>query len=288
MSSMDRVPVPGSAEAKACCATAYCTDVVAMLLGESYHPGGIALTRRLTGRLHLRPDTPVLDVACGRGATAITIAAEHGCPVAGVDLSEANIASAEYAASKTGGRFDFRVGDAEALPFADGSFDAVVCECALCTFPDKAAAAREFARVLRPGGRLGITDVTADLDRLPPELAGLGGWIACIADARPLSEYARILKTAGFRIVHTEHHDDAIRTMVKQIEARLQLVKMTAPSQAAELGLDFDAAPGILKATRQAIDDGILGYGLIVAERIDTGCADGVCAGDVWTDTEED
>lgn len=270
MSTLDRVPVPDSAEAKACCATAYSSDVVATLLGESYHPGGLALTRRLTGQLRLRTDTPVLDVACGRGATAITIASEHGCAVSGVDLSEANIASAEYAASKTGGRFDFRVGDAEALPFADNTFAAVVCECALCTFPDKSTAASEFARVLGPGGRLGITDVTVDLDRLPPELSGLGGWIACVADARPLSEYARILKLAGFRIVHTEHHDDAIRTMVKQIEARLQLVKMTARDQAAALGLDFDAAPGILKATRQAIDDGILGYGLIVAERIDT------------------
>lgn len=267
---MDRVPVPGSAEAKACCASAYSSDIVATLLGESYHPGGLALTRRLTGHLRMRTDTPVLDVACGRGATAIAIAAEHGCPVAGVDLSEANIASAEYAASKIGGRFDFRVGDAEALPFAEDTFAAVVCECALCTFPDKATAASEFARVLRPGGRLGITDVTADLERLPPDLSGLGGWIACIADARPLSEYARILKRAGFRIVTTEHHDDAIRTMVKQIEARLQLVQMTARDQAAALGLDFDTAPGILKATRQAIDDGILGYGLIVAERIDT------------------
>lgn len=271
MSRSDRVPAPGGAEAKACCATAYSSDMVATLLGASYHPGGLALTRRLTGRLRLRQDTPVLDVACGPGATARAIAAEHGCPVAGVDLSEANIAKAQRDGSRTGGRLDFRVGDAEALPFADGSFAAVVCECALCTFPDKAVAATEFARVLRPGGRLGITDVTADLDRLPPELTGMGAWIACVADARPLGEYAQILERAGFQIVTTERHDDAIRKMITQIETRLRLVQMTAEAEAEELGIDFDAAPGILEAAREAVDAGILGYGLIVAQASESG-----------------
>ena len=52
------------------------------------------------------------------------------------------------------------LGDAERLPLPDNTFDALVCECAFCTFPDKATAAAEFARVLRPGGRVGITDVT--------------------------------------------------------------------------------------------------------------------------------
>ncbi|MCH7230915.1 methyltransferase domain-containing protein [Glycomyces sp. L485] len=271
MTTVDPGPARRSTETKACCATAYSSDAVAMLLGESYHPGGLRLTRRLTSRLALRKDGPVLDVACGRGASALAIAAEHGCPVSGVDLSQANIAAAAEAASAVEGEFDFRVGDAEALPFADGAFAAVVCECALCTFPDKATAAREFARVIAPGGRLGITDVTADRDRLPPELTGLGAWIACVADARPLSEYTRILRLAGFGILTTEHHDDAIRKMLSQIEARLQLVEMTAPDRAEVLGLDFGAAPGVLKAARRAIDDGILGYGLIVAERVDTG-----------------
>ena len=55
------------------------------------------------------------------------------------------------------------------------SFDAVVCECAFCTFPDKPTAAAEFARVLRPGGRVGITDVTLDPARLDDELRTLAG-----------------------------------------------------------------------------------------------------------------
>jgi len=54
-------------------------------------------------------------------------------------------------------RVSFHRADAERLPFADQSFDAVICECAFCTFPNKPAAANEFARVLRVGGRVGLT-----------------------------------------------------------------------------------------------------------------------------------
>ncbi len=218
------------AQAKACCAAAYGSDVVALLLGESYHPGGLALTRRLADRLDLRPGQRVLDVASGRGTTALTLAREYGVTVTGVDLSDANVALAAGAAQAAGlaGQVSFQVGDAELLPVDADSVDVVVCECAFCIFPDKPTAAAELARVLRPGGRLGITDVTVDPARLPAELTGLGAWIACIADARPLHEYIALLADAGLRVTHTGRHDQAITGMIDQIEARLTLVRITA------------------------------------------------------------
>ncbi|MGX7673878.1 class I SAM-dependent methyltransferase [Plantactinospora sp. DSM 117369] len=263
------MPALPAAETKACCAAAYGSDLVALLLGDSYHPGGLVLTRRLVDRLAPRPGAAVLDVAAGRGATALMLAAQYGAEVTGVDLSEANVTAAGAAARDAGlaDRVRFTHGDAERLPTGDGAFDAVVCECAFCTFPDKPTAAAELARVLRPGGRLGITDVTVDSGRLPSELTGLGGWIACIADARPLDEYARILTAAGLRITGTERHDAAVTTMLDQIEARLTLVRMTARNQAEAAGLDFDRVPDVLAATRAAVGDGIIGYGLIVAEK---------------------
>lgn len=63
----------------------------------------------------------------------------------------------------------------------------------------------------------------------------LAGWVACIADARPLAGYADVLTTAGRRAVHTESHDDAI-------EARVTLLRMTATARLAEAGIDVDAA----------------------------------------------
>ena len=88
------------------------------------------------------------------------LAAEHDVDVVGVDLGAAQVAKATARAESAGlsERAVFRVGDAEHLPVDDHSFDAVVSECAFCTFPDKPTAA-EVARVVRPGGRLGLTDV---------------------------------------------------------------------------------------------------------------------------------
>jgi SAM-dependent methyltransferase len=255
---------------KTCCAAAYGSDLVALLLGDSYHPGGLTLTRRLVGKLALTSGQRVLDVAAGRGSTALLLATEFGVAVEGVDLAAENVALAERAAAAAcvGERVHFRLGDAERLPFDDDSFDAVICECAFCTFPDKAAAAKELARVVRPGGRLGITDVTVDPDRLPAGLRSLRAWVACIADARPLEGYAEILREAGLRTVDTERHDQALGRMIDQIEARLAVVKLTARDRAEALGLDFDQVPAVLEAARTAMAEGVLGYGLLMAEPV--------------------
>ncbi|MBQ1159412.1 class I SAM-dependent methyltransferase [Streptomyces smyrnaeus] len=257
-------------DVKACCAAAYSSDVVALLLGDSYHPGGIALTRRLADGLALCEGDRVLDVACGRGTTALLLADAYGARVDGVDYSSANTALAQAAASAAGlaARTGFTTGDAERLPFPDGVFDAVVCECALCTFPDKPRAAAEFARVLRPGGRVGLTDVTVGTDRLPPELTGLAARIACIADARSQAEYEATFEGAGLRTVLTEGHDQAMSRMIDQIEARLNLLGLTAADQVADAGVDLAAAPAVLAAARIAVAEGGLGYSLLVAEKI--------------------
>lgn len=260
---------PTPQQIKACCTAAYGSDLVALLLGDAYHPGGLALTRHLADLLALTPGDRVLDVASGRGTTALMLATEYGAHVDGVDLSAANVALAQGAASATGlvPRVAFTVGDADHLPYPDTHFDAVVCECAFCTFPDKPTAAADLARVLRPGGRVGITDVVAEPARLPVELTGLAAWVACVADARPIDEYASILSDAGLRVTHSGRHDIALSRMIDQIEARLGVVRMTSRARAESLGVDFDRAPAVLAAARAALADGVLGYALLLADK---------------------
>jgi ubiquinone/menaquinone biosynthesis C-methylase UbiE len=254
---------------KGCCAAAYSGDVVALVLGESYHPGGLTLTRALLGHLDLVAEAHVLDVASGRGATALVIGGEHPVRVDGVDLSGSNVAHATEAAREAAlaERLRFHTGDAERLPFPDAAFDAAVCECAFCTFPDKVTAASELARVLRPGGRLGITDVTIAPSGLTGELAGLAGWVACLADARPLDEYSSIFATAGLRTVHTERHDAALARMVEQIDARLRALRMMRSTIPALAGVDVDRALELTAQAAAAVREGIAGYALLVAQR---------------------
>ena len=262
--------VHGDAETiKACCAVGYSSDLVSLLLGDSYHPGGLDLTRRLLDQLGLAPGERLLDVASGIGTTALLAATEFDARADGVDLSPANVALATGAAAARGlaDRVTFQPGDAEALPMADGGWDAVICECALCTFPDKRVAVAEMARVLRPGGRLGITDVTADRDRLPPELTTLQAWIACVADARTADDYRDLITGSGLRVLRVENHQGALERMVRQIEARLELLRITARPRLEEAGIDFTRVRPVLRAARVAISEGIIGYVLIVAEK---------------------
>jgi ubiquinone/menaquinone biosynthesis C-methylase UbiE len=251
---------------KACCAAAYQQDVVALVLGESYHPGGLDLTRHLARTLGLRPGQRVLDVAAGPGTTACLLAADFGVDVDGVDLGPASVERARAAAAERGleDRVRFHVGDAEHLPFDDATFDALVCECAWCTFPGKATAAAEFARVLRPGGQVGITDVTVDPARLDPELATLAGYVACIADARPAAEYAALLEAAGLRVVASEAHDDALSRMIDQIEGRLRMWAVLRPPGAT---LEPEVILRYTTAAAAAVTTGAAGYHLLIARK---------------------
>jgi SAM-dependent methyltransferase len=176
--------VNAGAELKSCCATAYQSDFARLLLGDSFHPGGLALTARLGELLALSPRDRVLDVASGRGESAIFLAGRFGCRVTGIDFGAANIAESRLRAevASVANLVRFEPGDAELLDDPDGSFDVDLSECAYCTFPDKRAATSEFARVLRPGGRLGLSDLTR-YGALPVELSGLLAWIVCIGDA---------------------------------------------------------------------------------------------------------
>lgn len=248
-------------EVKACCAGAYASEAARTLLGDSFHPGGAALTSRLIDALGVGSGSVVVDVASGPGTSALQIARETGCAVVGVDLSPASVAAAARAAEAAGldGRVCFVEGDAEALPLPDGSADGALCECALCTFPGKEAAASELARVLRPGARLALSDVTADPRRLPAELRTLEAWVACLADARPLDEVAALLSGAGFEIEATERHDGALGELLERVEARLRA--------AALLGFAAERGRPLVAAARRALDDGALGYGVVIARR---------------------
>ena len=223
--------------------------LVALVLGESYQPGGVELTRHMAGTLGLQPGQRVLDVASGPGTTALLLAEEFGVHVDGVDLGETPVARSRAAAAERGltELVRFHGGDAEHLPFPDATFDAVICECAFCTFPAKSVAVAEFARVLRCEGRVGLTDVTLDPARLDPQLATLAGYVACLADARPAADYEAFLAAAGLSTVVSESHDDALAVMVAQIEARVRaLSNLNLP------GVTFDLTNvlGYLAAAR--------------------------------------
>ncbi len=252
---------------KQCCATFYGSDLARMLLGDSFHPGGVSLTQRLGELLGLAPEMHVLDVAAGRGTSTLHLVKSFGCRVTGIDLSEANIRAARDAAAAEGisAHTDFILADAERLPFSDGSFDAIVCECAFCTFPGKDIAATEFARVLKAGGGVGISDLTRTAEPLS-ELQDLLAWIACIGDALPVQEYASILTRGGLAVEQMEAQNGALAEMVRGVQSRLLGIEIASGLGKLDIpGIDLSAAKKFAEAAAEAIRNGKLGYALLIA-----------------------
>ena len=256
-------------EIKACCAAAYGSEAVRRLLGDRLHPGGAALTARLIDALGGGRGALVADVACGAGASALQAVEQARCRVVGIDIAPTNVerARAAVAAAGLADRARFVCGDAEALPLDDASVDGVLCECALCMFPDKRVAVREIARVLRPGGVLALSDMTAEPGELPGELRSLAAWIACIGDARPLDELAELLNANGLDVTRRERHDTALRDLVERADARLRLARAMRSSLPAELAGSIERGLAIAAVAQEAVASGALGYGVIVARR---------------------
>ena len=260
---------PGTETLKQCCAKLYESDLAKILLGDSFHPGGLKLTERLGSLLQLTQDNRVLDAASGNGATALFLAERFGCQVVGIDYSGQNVADASELALGKGlsSLVRFERGDAESLPFPDESFGAIICECAYCTFPNKADAAREFARVLHSGGRVGLSDLTRG-PVLPKELDSFLAWITCIADAQPVDTYADYLRSAAFELEEVELHDEALTEMVQQIGMKLLGAEiMVGLNKLRPPGVDFGNAKQLAKSALDAIQNGQLGYVIITASK---------------------
>src|SRR5690349_19160477 len=121
----------------------------------------VPLAERLCDAVELRPGSSVLDVACGTGHVAIE-AARAFCDVTGIDYVADLVETARHRAAAEGLAIDFQEADAEALPFADASFDYVVSAIGVMFTADHDRAADELVRVCKPGGTIGLANWTAE------------------------------------------------------------------------------------------------------------------------------
>jgi arsenite methyltransferase len=164
----------------------------------------------------LRPGQVVLDLGSGAGFDALLAARKVGPSgrVIGVDMTDAMLAKARTNAEKAGlANVEFRQGDIEMLPLEDGSIDVALSNCVLNLVPDKDQAFLEIARVLKPGGRLAISDMAWEMEPLAEVRQSLEAIVGCIGGALVLDDYIARLQRAGFRSLQVEHHPEAVRAM---------------------------------------------------------------------------
>ncbi|ARQ67450.1 methyltransferase domain-containing protein [Streptomyces marincola] len=221
------------------------------------------LTDMVIERLRVGPGRHTLDIGCGVGGPALRVARATGSTVVGVNISRAQLAVAHTLAERESmtDRLTFTYADASALPFDADSFDAVW---ALESVPhmDRALALREMARVVRPGGRIVITDM---FERAPVA-AHRRALLARFREAWsagplvPIADYPALLRDAGLRLVElTDLSDHVLSRSLPALDASLGPLSRPGGSEAGpEIG---DRA-----SLADLAEGGELGYLLLVAE----------------------
>ncbi|HEV2780067.1 MAG TPA: arsenite methyltransferase [Actinophytocola sp.] len=168
----------------------------------------------------LRPGDVVLDLGSG-GGIDVLLSARRVAPTGkayGLDMTEEMLALASENARAAGAtNVEFLKGHIEAIPLPDDSVDVVISNCVINLSVDKPAVFAETFRVLRPGGRFGVSDVVAEDHLSPADRAERGDYVGCIAGALSFSEYRAGLIAAGFtdvEITPTHEVADGMRSAI--------------------------------------------------------------------------
>jgi SAM-dependent methyltransferase len=178
--------------------------------------------------LALQPGETVLDLGSGAGLD-VFLAADAVGPggrAIGVDMTPEMLERARAGAARAGiANVEFREGRLEALPLPDASVDAVTSNCVINLVPDKRAVFREVARVLRPGGRLVISDIVLD-GRLPEAVErDVLAYVGCIAGAAERADYFALVREAGLTSIEVlrdfDFLDSAAGTLPEETQALL-------------------------------------------------------------------
>ena len=162
----------------------------------------------------LKPGEVVVDLGSGGGIDCFLAAAHVGPQgrVIGIDMTPEMVWLARENAGKLGAsNVEFRLGEMEHMPVESGSADVIISNCVINLSPDKDAVFQEAWRVLKPGGRLCVSDIVLK-GELPPEIKeNLDQWAGCIAGAIRLEDYVRKIRAAGFAQVDV--HDPTMEAL---------------------------------------------------------------------------
>ena len=181
-------------------------------VGLTKHIGGVKATEEMVDLCHIDRDTYILDVGCGAGVTPAFLAKQYGCRVVGVDILQGMVEKSRERAAREGvaDRVDFKVADAQDLPFEDALFDAVITESVTALPEDKQKAVREYARVTKPGGYVGLNESTwLKFPPSPEMIAWVSQDLGSTVEPLTSTEWTGLLEGAGLReiVVRTRQVD---------------------------------------------------------------------------------
>ncbi len=160
----------------------------------------------------LQPGETVLDLGSGGGIDCFLAARQvgEGGHVIGVDMTPAMLEKANASKARMGvTNVEFRQGQIEALPVDDNTVDVIMSNCVINLSPDKAAVFSEAFRVLKPGGRVSISDIVTEGDFSAELRADTAQWAECVTGAIDVQQYTALMREVGFTEIVVVNKDDA-------------------------------------------------------------------------------
>jgi SAM-dependent methyltransferase len=219
-------PAPAPAASTGCCGST--ASAASVSEGIGYEAGELAQVPREAdlglgcgapiGHLKLQPGETVVDLGSGPGLDAFLAAQQVGAKgrVIGVDMTPEMLERARASAAKAGiTNVEFRQGRLERLPVESATVDAVTSNCVINLVPDKAAVFAEVGRVLKPGGRVVVSDIV--LERPLPQAVAkdVFAWCGCVAGASDRRDYFAMIESAGLSDVEVLKEEDYLAALAK-------------------------------------------------------------------------
>jgi arsenite methyltransferase len=241
-------------------------------VGITKHVGSLRATQELMELCHIDGNTHVLDVGCGVGLTPSYLAKTIGCRVVGVDVSPKMIQRSKEKAvrEKTEGLTDFKVADAQDLPFEDGLFDAVISESVVSMVEDNERALSEYSRVTKPGGYIGLNEAIWFREPPPELIAHIGQTSGITINVLTARDWEALLESAGLTDLVVRTYEVEVRSEASGMLRRLGLGDLLRSSYRA-LRL-YATSPAYRAWAKEASSEPkemaeYMGYGLFVGRK---------------------
>lgn len=184
---------------------------------------------------NLEPGQTVLDLGAGAGIDCFMAARQVGetGQVVGVDMTDAMLAKANRNKEKVGlDNVEFRKGQIESMPVDDGTVDVILSNCVINLSPDKTAVFQEAYRVLKPGGRLAVSNMVTLGKFTPEQRADMAAWTGCVTGAEDVADYVGFMKAAGFTQISVRDKNNSDVELAESLahdgEAQVLSARVTA------------------------------------------------------------
>ncbi len=223
------------------------------------------MTKRLADKIGMSSTDIVLDAACGLGESVRYLEAEYGCSAFGMDLSRGLVHGTRSLRQR--GNAGFLIGDGEQLPIRDNAFTAVISECSMCLMPRFDDGLSEVLRILKPGGRIGITDITID-GEIPSDLQDVLTRFLCISHSISWAGYPEALLAQGFRNVEVTDETRSLGELLEVIRKRLLVAELlTAIGKLSVRKEQLDRGKRLVSLAKIAVERKNLKYAMLTGQK---------------------